>query len=79
MPEPYFDKGYCKNKYQCKQKHPPLECDRQCEYKIKCPKRHKVKCRNGTSCIGFNSDCSETHIETDQHEKIQTALNIYNI
>ena len=71
----YFDKGYCKNKSQCTQKHPPLECDGQCEDKIKCPKRHRVKCRNGKSCIYFKSNCCEfLHIETDQHDKSPNSI-----
>ena len=55
----FHDKGYCKNKTQCTQRHPPLDCDGQCDDTITCSKRHRIKCKNGTSCIYFQSNSCE--------------------
>ena len=71
----YFDKGYCKNKTGCSQRHPPLDCEGQCEDKIQCPRRHRVKCKNGNSCIYFKSNCCEyIHIENGQHDNSDNSI-----
>ena len=49
----YYDKGYAKIKIKCTQRHPPLDCDGQCDDKITCPNRHRIQCQNGTTCIYF--------------------------
>ena len=65
----FYDKGYCKNKTNCSQGHPPLDCDGQCEDKISCPKRHRVHCKNGSTCIYIPSNsCEFLHPRNGQHE-----------
>ena len=65
----FYDKGYCKNKTKCSQIHPPLDCDGQCDNKITCPKRHRVRCKHGNSCIyHMCNSCEFLHLRNDQEE-----------
>ena len=58
----YFDKGYCRNKDACTQKHPQTECNGSCEDKRICPKRHRILCKNGDQCIFVTSEsCKFLH------------------
>ena len=70
-----FDKGYCKNKLDVHRGLPPLDCEGQCEDKIQCPRRHRVKCKNGNSCIYFKYNwCKYIHIENGQHDKSDNSI-----
>ena len=61
---PFFDRGFCKNKNKCTQKHPPQDCQGECDDLNTCPNRHRVKCKNGTSCISLQSNsCEFLHAE----------------
>ena len=71
----YYDKGYCKSKTNCAQRHPPLDCDGQCKDKITCSKRHRVQCKNGTSCIYFQSNsCEFLHTVGGQEQISQNTI-----
>ena len=37
---PFFDKGFCKNKIKCTQKHPPQDCHGECEDLNSCENLH---------------------------------------
>ena len=66
---PFFDKGFCKNKNKCTQKHPPQDCDGECEDLNTCPNRHRIECKNGMSCIFIKSNsCEFLHPETWEQE-----------
>ena len=47
----YYDKGYCRNKDSCPIKHPQAECDGSCEERGTCPKRQRIFCKNGKTCV----------------------------
>ena len=51
----FNDKGYCKLKFNCLQKHHSIECDNNCNDKTTCPKRLRVVCKNGNSCVFITS------------------------
>ena len=53
------DKGYCKNKDSCTQKHPQTKCNGHCEDKRLCPKRHRTLCKNGDTCVLVASELCE--------------------
>ena len=55
----FYDKGYCKLKFNCLQKHPSIECDNTCNDKTTCHKRHRVVCKNGDSCVFIPSQSCE--------------------
>ena len=56
----YYDKWHRKKyKAKCIQRHPPLDCDGQCDDKITCIKRHRVQCKEGTTCIYLKTNSCE--------------------
>ena len=57
-------RGFCKNINKCTQKHPPPDCQGECDDLNTCPNRNKIECKNGSSCIflQFNS-CEYLHAE----------------
>ena len=59
-----MDSSFCKKKNKCKQKHPPQDCDGECEDLNTCPNRHRIECKNGPSCIFLQSySCEYLHAE----------------
>ena len=46
-------------KQKCTQKHPPQDCQGECEDLNTCPNRHRVECKNGTYCIFLQSNSCE--------------------
>ena len=62
----YYDKGYCKNKDQCKFYHATTDCKNQCIKKSICPNRHKKECKYGDKCY-HNQDksCEFLHLESN--------------
>ena len=46
----HFDRGFCKYKDLYLKVHPNINCEGNCEDKRVCTKRHKVSCKNGSSC-----------------------------
>ena len=69
----FFDRGFCKNKSKCPLKHPSQDCQGECEDIKTCPKRHRVQCKNGTTCIFLVSRSCE-FLHTDAlGEEIKTS------
>ena len=65
----FYDKGYCKLKFNCLQKHPSIDCDNNCNDKTTCPKRHRVLCKNGDSCVFIASkSCEFCHTVKSDNE-----------
>ena len=63
----YYDQKYCKNKDKCTHHHPLLNCEEQCQDKVKCQKRHRIKCNNGKNCYyNTNKICEFLHDEEEQ-------------
>ena len=59
---PFFDMG--KNINKCTQKHPPQDCQGECDDLNTCPNRHRIECKNGPSCIFLQSNsCEYLHAE----------------
>ena len=54
----FYDKGFCKKKYECEKLHPSTDCN-GCDDKRLCTKRHRISCRNGPSCIYYKSNSCE--------------------
>ena len=46
----FYDKGYCKHKWQCKYLHPSNDCSKDCQDKTLCPNRHRKSCKYGIQC-----------------------------
>ena len=62
---PFFDRGFCKKKNKCTEKHPPQDCDGECEDLNTCPNRHRIECKNGISCLFLKiKSCEFLHPET---------------
>ena len=49
----YFNRGYCKNKSNCKYVHPTNDCEDDCS-NSNCPHRHIIQCINSDDCY-YNS------------------------
>ena len=65
----FFDRGFCKNKNSCPQKHPSQDCQGECEDMNSCPKRHRTECKNGSTCLFRKSNsCEFLHSEAWEEE-----------
>ena len=73
----FFDRGFCKNKNHCPQKHPSQDCQGECEDMNTCPKRHRTECKNGSTCLFQKSNSceflnSEAWEEEVRNNKVET-------
>ena len=60
----YFDRGFCKNKDECLEAHPALDCDKKCEDRRNCPKRHRMNCKDGDKCVPNRTVCLKVQQNT---------------
>ena len=56
----YYDKGYCKNRNNCKLLHPTEDCKTKCSVK-ECKLRHRRDCKDGNNCLFKNKKCEYVH------------------
>ena len=61
---PFFVRGFCKHINKCTQKHPLQGCQGECDDLNTRPNRHRIECKNGSSCIFLQSNsCEYLHAE----------------
>ena len=76
----YFDRGFCKNKDECLEAHPALDCDKKCEDRRNCFKRHRIHCKDGDKCVHNRTKSCEFIHETpvtsnsDESENLKNTL-----
>ena len=64
-----MDSSFCKKKNKCKQKHPPQDCNGECDDLNTSTNRYRIECKNGISCVFLQYDsCEFLHPETWEQE-----------
>ena len=74
---PYFDRGFCQNRDECKDKHPKKICDDEnCDENL-CQKRHPNPCKFGFRCKFFKKNlCLFSHVPfASNDEKTKHLIN----
>ena len=73
----YFNKGHCKHKDRCPKTHTLKECDRDCNDKRTCPKRHRVPCKNMNQREFYASkSCEFLNVENITEEILLCGVDI---